>query len=743
MDIANLGMHRMKPLWAEIVLDPLLPIPLVTALGLALAVLTIWLYLRLGENVSRARNVCLTLFRLLGLAAVLVLLLQPSRMETIPPPTTERVLLIGLDTSRSMKQEDAGRASRLDAARNQLIAAGVLNAGGLPVNPKIRLFEFSDGAAPVAGSALQLAAKGASTRFHRSVVSAFGTLASGEAASAMVLLTDGHDFEMINPSRTGGLAKNRQTPIYALPLGEQGKVRDAAVRITSYQPYTYVKQQARIAATLRLVGCEFEDITVQLLRDGVVTQTKRLNAGDLQELPAEFEVTEPQVGQYEYEVRAIPLPKEKETANNSAITYLNVIDQQIKVLLLEGSPYWDTTFLQRSLMRNDKFNMNALARYAEGRVRPIRKEDQNQELKIPERAEDFAQYDVVILGREVDAILSPAGQAALTEYVQNRGGTVIFSRGRAFKDPAAGETLEPVLWGGAFREKVQLKVSREARAASPFRGLANDAGEVEGLPDLVGGYEAVEPKPLTATMAYAADRHDGGLVPGMVHRRLGSGQVVSVGVEGLWRWAFNSKVEGPNTAFDRFWDQMVLWLLAARDFVPARQFSFRPSSANIPLGEKIYFRLLMREPNPAIKSVPLRLFAGDREAARASFAPSAGDPSRLTAEYLPEKPGRYRAVADFPDGTSQESRFIVFSENLEETEVATDVAYLRRLCESSGGRLILPEELGRLLDELRNERTDLSPKTRLVSVWDRTRIFYLIGLLFGVDWYCRRRWGLS
>ncbi len=116
----------------------------------------------------------------------------------------------------------------------------------------------------------------------------------------------------------------------------------------------------------------------------------------------------------------------------------------------------------------------------------------------------------------------------------------------------------------------------------------------------------------------------------MVHRRFGSGQVVSIGVEGLWRWGFNAKVEGVNTAFDRFWDQTILWLLAGRDFIPSKQFSFRPSSANIQLGEKVYFRLnRARNPDPKVKKVPVRLLLGDNEeVARLSLAPAPGqDPA--------------------------------------------------------------------------------------------------------------------
>ena len=33
-----------------------------------------------------------------------------------------------------------------------------------------------------------------------------------------------------------------------MALGKQGKVRDVSVRITSYQPYCYVKQKARVSA---------------------------------------------------------------------------------------------------------------------------------------------------------------------------------------------------------------------------------------------------------------------------------------------------------------------------------------------------------------------------------------------------------------------------------------------------------------------------------------------------------------
>lgn len=731
-----------------LIFNPVVPLPLVAFAALGLLALTAWMYWRTGQALGWPRRLGLLLFRSAGLALVFWWLLQPSRRDLLPPPAAERVTLIGLDTSLSMNQRDAEEKRRLDAAKNLLESAGVLGPDGTPADPRLRLFEFSDDARPLQKSVFNLVPAGKTTAFNTSVNTMLTAPAGTETANALILLTDGHDLEMINPVKTGAAAHARRAPIYAVALGKQGKVRDVAVRITGYQPYCYLKQKARISATLRLVGCELEDLTVELLRQGQVVQTKRANAQQLQELPVEFEVSEPETGQYEYEVRVQPLEDEADVANNSAITYLNVIDQQIRVLLLEGDPYWDTTFLQRSLMRNDKFDVDVLTHYGPDKVRAIRKTPGTGKLSPPKTLDELAAYDVVVLGRAVDSLFDPAmaGDAGsvtnlFEEYVRERGGTVVFARGRAFAQPLPGE-LEPVLWGDAAQKSVHLEATAEGRGLSPFRILNDAEGGMDALPDLVDTRGATETRPLAATLARTASRDQSPSEPAMVYRRYGQGQVVSFGVSGLWRWALNAKANAANSAMDRFWDQMILWLLAGRDFVPSRQFSFRPSSANILLGENVYFRLVLRQPDPKVRTVPVAIYYGASLVGRVNLAPGAASATRLTAEFLPEHVGRYRSVASLPDGTTQESRFVVFTENLEETEVATDTLYLRRLCESSGGRLLAAAELPKLLRELHEEPAAAAPKVVLTPIWNAGWIYYLAGVCFGLDWFLRRRWGL-
>lgn len=716
-------------------LDPLLPIPVVIGLGVVLIAATFGAYFRVGANLPAKVNAMLATLRSVGIAGVLLLLLQPSRVETIPPPKTNRVTVVGVDSSKSMRQDDMPDGTRLDAVVAALKDAELLDASGNPIGGGFRFFKFSDDAEP----AERFVADGNTTNFHTSVQTMLSSLRAGESAKALLLFTDGHDFELVNPAKTGFIARQRHTPIFAVAMGKQGKVRDVSVRITGFQPYTYVKQKSRISAALRCIGIELEAVRVELLRDGKVVQSRSVQTSDASELPVEFEVTEDKVGQYEYEVRALPVKNETELDNNSALTFLNVIDQQIQVLFLEGSPYWDTTFLQRSLLRNDKMNVDSVVKFTNEKARSIRKDPKLGPLSIPANAAEWARYDVVILGRGIDQLLDASQLRGLEAHVRDGGGAVIFARGPAFSGALSQNELEPVIWAENPTAHVKLQVAREGSSLAPFRSVTNAPGGVDGQPELIAGRAVAEKKPLTSTLANSVG--DGGAMPGFVHRRLGSGQVLSVGVDGLWRWAFNSKVDGANGVFDRFWDQMILWMLASRDFLPTDKFGLRASTANVPLGDKLTFRAIVRDSAAVPKQVPLVVRRGTEEVARISLATAEQD--RLTVDFQPPAKGKYDATATFPGGVKQSVRFIVYDENAEETEVATDSTFLRKLCEASGGRLLEPAELPRFLSQLSDESAEAQSTSRLVPLWDNAFVLWLLAAFFAGDWYSRRKLGLA
>lgn len=725
---------------SEIVFDPIISGQTVFVIGALLVGLTIWGYVTVGRRIGWWKNGLLLVLRSVGIILLMLILMRPSRQEELPPVQTDKSIQVALDLSASMNQTDVEAASRLDAAKKILIDSRLFRDDGQPGANTIKPFAIGNSGRPMAGTLHEQVAEDKSTRFHQSVGDLVGHITPG-TVKAVVLVTDGHDFEYVNPSRTGFLARSRRAPIFAVPVGKAGKAKDVSVRLTSYLPYTYVKQKAVISANLRLIGCEYEDLEVRLLRQGKTVETRRLKTEDNHQMQVKFTVEEEEPGQVEYEIAARPLRSELNTDNNSAITFLNVISKKITLLILEGAPYWDTTFLQRSLMRNDKFNVDSIVQYAPKRARRIRKEESETPLKVPGDAESFSYYDAVILGRKVEQLLSKTQLDALEKYARDYEGTVIFSRGPAFGGELAQNELQPVVWGDGGAE-LDLSVSREGRSLAPFRLLADRIDAGDELPAVIGGRAIKDPKPLTTTLAWAGEPDDQ-LVSGIVHRRFGSGQVVSVGVDGLWRWGFNSKIDSDNTLFDRFWDQMVLWLLAGRGTAPNEQFSLRTSTANVLLGEKIYFRLSGRGGAETPRQLQLQFtHKGKTLEPGLLTPPNAETRDRLVAEFLPASPGKYQALAKMPDGTQLQSRFVVFEDNPEETEVAVDIGYLRKLCASSGGRILEPSELLKLLEDLKEEQANQQHKNRLKPLWDETWVFYLTGMFFVLDWFLRRRWGL-
>jgi hypothetical protein len=729
----------------DLVFDPLIPVPAIALIGLVLVALTLWTYRQTARHLSPVQRWLLIVFRLAGCALVLLILLQPSRIEPLPVQTETKVTLVAIDASRSMRQPDAGKLTRFDAARELLWDAGVTPRGttSSAAADGVRLFSFGENATPLTRPLAELHPERTTTQIHTSVQAMLGSLAAGEGAHALFLLTDGHDFELVNPAQTALAARNRQVPVYVVPFGGEGTVRDISVRMTSYQPFHYAKQTVHLAAALRPLGCPYETVKVALLREGRVVQTRSVVVRDEALVPLSFDVVEEKAGQFEYEIRVDPLAGEVDTVNNRAFTYLNIIDKKIRVLLMEGRPYWDTTFLQRSLRRNEKLELDSVVSYAKDRWRVLRTEEHKEPFRMPSTSAEWNAYDLVILGQGIDLLLTAAQATALQEFVDQQGGVVVFARGDAFSGKDMGGALQPVTWGGMAMNRVPLRIGREGRGIAPFRLLA-DATEAGGatavMPDLIGAYQSTDRKALTATLAQVDEAAE---FPAMVHRRQGAGQVLSIGVDGLWRWAFNAKAEQANTVFDRFWDQTVLWLMRGRDIMPDTRFTFRADTANVLLGEKIRFRIIARDARETTRTVPITILGDDREVARLTCsAPAGSSGQRLEADFVPEKTGRYRAEVTLPDGTRQVVRFATYDDNVEETDVAADLSYLRRLSETSGGRVLRPDEFAGMLAAAKAVPAEEAPRIRKITAWDRAWIFWLIGALFGADWYLRRRWGL-
>ena len=717
------------------IFDPVIPIPWIILIAVVMIAHGVFFQFRSARHLGIRKNFLLLLTRLAALTIIVFLLLQPIREEKVPVPLNPKSVVFALDSSASMAESHSTGSSRIDAAKADLENAGVLGEN----NSLHRFFTFDDSIATQNPDSLRLTpAVGATTRFDASVNSILRSSSVARPA-AIILLSDGHDFDLVPPGRTAATSRSRDIPIFTVAYGTAESARDVAIRIANYHPHTFIRQTTRLEAVVRTFGTPHEKITVDLLRDGEKVDSTILESGTDSFHTVSFSVVHEEPGQFEYTFRVAPVANEKELSNNTASTYLNVISERIRILEIEGTPFWDSTFLRRSFTRNDKFDIDSLVAFTGKRVRPIRSNEERDtdDLKPPATVADLEPYNMVIFGRDVERVIGTDGILAVEKWVKDRGGVLIFSRGKAWSasNNIAAE-MEPIDWDTSSPKGARLEVTPQAGSVPPFR-LLRETSAVDEFPEVITFTPAGDPKTLSTTFSVDAAQS-----PAVVYRRYGSGQTISLGVGNLWRWVFNPKAEYDNNAYDRFWDQLALWMLANGGVTPIEGFSLRADTSNLPLGETINFRLsangvVMPSPPPEIS-----IFQDDDPVT--TINPLTGDdPTFATAAFAPKATGRYRAQFTSPDGKISSSRFIVFRESLETTETAMDRGYLEQLATSSGGRLIEPSEIAEVVAEFLLESAEQDPLTRRISLWDDLRIYLLLCFLLALDWYSRRRWGLT
>lgn len=743
----------MPPL-ATIVWNPAVPPPLIFAVGGLLALVSGWIYLRSVKFLPWKKRIVLLALRLLAIAAICLFLFSPQREEILPRTHADRVATILLDTSRSMNEQDAqGGIRRLDAARILLRDSGL--AGEESGIGEVFLHQFDEDSRALSFDDLPgLSAEGKTTRIHSAVRSALEDIGNRENSVGLFLFTDGHDFERIPAEQTAKLARIRKTPLFPVPFGKRQTVPDVSLELTSYRPATFVDQQMQIGAAARLTGGSPRPLRIELVREGTVVAERKVQATPGSESTVSFTVKEPEAGQFEYIVRASALPEERDLENNEAFTFVNVTDARIPVLLLEGSPHWDSTFLKRTLSANERIELTTAISLAEnkpvlwtnaesGTATGTGSESGPESppgTGIPESQADFAAFPLVIAGRKLERLLSGEAMQNLADAVAQDGITLLFARGEPGESGALDE-LAPAGWAEGAAGPVRV-TSRGGGGIVPVDLLGTAPGGADSLPELPFVRRLEEPKTLAAVEGVVADPGGSGEVPAFVHRRVEAGQVLAISVGGLWRWSLHQESEPANNLYDRFWNQLLLNLFARSGATASEHPQLLVGSANLLLGQEAAFTLHPGRATlaPGPKEAVVR--RGDELMRRVTLAPD--DRGAWRGRFLPEEPGRYQVRLPLDDQVVQ-ARFAVARQNREITEVSPDHAYLQKLADLSGGALLDPDGLKAAREQLARAaaaESEAPPLVERESLWDRGTVFYLFFAVLGLEWFLRRRWGM-
>lgn len=730
----------------------------IAAGGVVLAALALFAYLRVLRE-HRGAAAALLLMRLGVIAAVCVLLLGPSREIPQSPSSQRPRLSILVDTSESMLTGDCAGGTRIDHVARHILGPDQVQA--LSDQFEIDFQGFDETLRPLSLARLhehprELAA-GRSTRLAASVMAAVSRVKTGEEGHILLVVSDGRDTEDAPVQPAASLAAAKGIPIFTVGVGGAQASVDAALLAVPQQEALLPGEPGGILVKVYQSGLDDQPAHLRVV-SGPETQRipVRLRRGEATETQVTIRRDEP--GQYEFEVSLEPIPGEAELANNAQTVFVEVMKRRIRVLLLEGNPFWDSKFLAQSLRKDEQIELTQITQVAAAKQKRIVTRTTAAAGAVPQTLEEWGEYDVVVLGKNVERLIGTRAAEALASYVASAGGRVVLARGAAWDSSSPQgarlsdilSVLEPVAWGDASAEGLALSLTPSGRTAAwfaPTKLGTDPEAALRQLPGFEQMREVVREKSgaLTLVRALPVGTPQAEGWPAVTRMTYGRGQVVAVLGEGLWRWSLlPPELHDLRGFYDTFWSNLVRWLALGGDFPPGQQVSLQLSRSSVRLGDELLVDIAYKQ-SPAGGADPqLEIVAPDGRRRSVPLHPLPGTAPRFRANLSPEQTGVHQVVVRTPGSTpaSLTRKFNVYEVNLERLQTSANFLTLQMLAEHSGGAAFDAASASDLRQSLRRHREATLVPPQREFLWDRGMLMTLLLLWAGGEWLFRRAVGL-
>lgn len=701
-----------------------------------------------GARLSPRIRAGLTLLRALALLLLVIAVLRPVRV--LPPSSArDRLVPILVDTSRSMRVADGEGPARFQRAR----AAASALVAGLESSVRPEIWGFGDGATRAALGDLQ------ATAGRSDVSGALRTVAEhyrGRPLGGVIVISDGGDTSAADP------ATLPPVPVFTVGIGTPRITRDREIVAMSAGEPRLADSTVDVHVSALSTGFGVQPLELTLTANGRPVDVRRLPAVDGAPVTTTFTVSPDPSVPTVYRVSVPVAPGEIASENNTRSVLVEPPGRPRRLLLVEGAPGYEHTFLKRALARDTGLDVDAVIRKGQTDdghptffVQAAASRAAALAAGYPRtRAELFA-YDAILFGNVEAAFFTPDQLAATADFVAMRGGGLLVLGGRSFeREGLAGTALDEVLptdvsdrraavarttAAGGTALEVQLTDDGAAHPATRVGASADDSRRRwAALPPLaavsiVGGPRAGAQ--ILATTGGADGR------PLIAVQRYGQGRAMVFAGEASWRWRMLRP--SSDTTYDTIWRQMVRWLTrGSLDAVTVAPLG-SPST-----GTTETVSVLVRDAEFAPvddAEVQLVVTAPDGEARRMSATLADAADGRYDVPVRFDDAGVFRLAADARRGDTRfgaaERLVLAGGADPEMADPRLNEPMLQRLAERTGGLYVRPDALAQIPPRLQTAAAvDGPPELR--DLWHGGWSLVAIIALLGVEWTWRRRVGL-
>jgi len=571
-----------------------------------------------------------------------------------------------------------------------------------------------------------------------------------------ILLTDGRQIPPRSATELTVKARTQNSPLYPLVLGAARQQPDLSITTRRRQFLAFQGQPLTISARLQAEHLKQVRPVVKLIDDaGKVAEEKTVSVSDEPFTDLRFELRAETPGYRQHRVQVAPWTGESSTANNTAEFGVWVLPTPVRILLVEGTPYWDSKFIAQLLQRQKNVELTLIYRLTTEKYFSVESASTNSgkgiaQLKaFPDTAEALARYDVVMVGKGFEYFLNPERIALLQDFVRERGGGLVFARGKPYTgELPALEPLEPMAWDQPWTGDFSWQPTALGEESGLFtdRLPGRESPVWSRLPTLSHAVQGSRRKAFTQVHAEGVAKlgEQSVRLPVVVSQRYGKGLVVAVNSDDLWQWDFFPRFEGASQIYQDFWLQLVNWSVMYSDFLPGYDWSLRLSDQSVEAGRSVRVQVAHRHQSTSAAAPLIRLFLGERQV-RELYPAATGERSDAwEGIFTLERPGTYHVELVTEAGHPLYETLHVKAPPNERENVSPDQPWLEQIAKETDGRMITEADLAELLrPKPVMESATAQGDARWVSRWDRGPWLLLLTALLGTEWFLRRRNGLT
>lgn len=546
------------------------------------------------------------------------------------------------------------------------------------------------------------------------------------------------------------------TPIFALPVGSSTRLPDLELLSIDTPTFGIVKKGVRIPFT----------IDSSLPRD--VVSTIVINTSDGEKLTKEVRIramsrtsdavvwTPKSEGDFTISVQIPEHSEETITSNNASSSPISIRQEKLKVLVIDSLPRWEYRYLRNALSRDPGVDVSCLLFHPD--LDRLGGGNKDYIKEFPATLDELSKYDVVFLGD----VGTDKGQLTQEQCQMIRGLVEFQASGLVFMPGSQGnqhslaqtplEPLMPVVLdpsntdGIGTRNAMRMELTEAGRRSllTKLADTAEDNVDVwMNLPGFQWHSAVARAKAGVEVLAvHETATGEQGRMPLLATKTFGSGKVLFMGTDGVWRWR-----KGVEDKYHyRFWSQVVRWMAYQRNMAKGESMRFYFSPDTPSIGQTLSLRanvmqtsgeplaqgdVTARIESPSGKTQSIKLAAGGSE----SWGSFEG-------RYETAEPGNHKVTLLCKQtAESLETSFFVQGVSKERVGQAARPKVLEELARLTGGKTLSLQQPDQWIDAIR--MAPQPPSTiRRIPLWSHPWLVALMVALLSAFWIGRKAIGL-